>query len=62
MELPIFKSPGVFVKEVDIDIYPRFSKKYLRKVKICKIFDLDVPKPILTFPKGQNNFTQTKFW
>jgi hypothetical protein len=54
MELPIFKSPGVFVKEEDIDIvYPRFSKRYSRRIKIGKIFDIDVPSVIVTStPKG----------
>ncbi len=56
MKLPIFKSPGVFVKEEDIDIvYPRFSKRYTRRIKIGKIFDIDVPSVIVTStPKGGN--------
>ncbi len=57
--MAVFKSPGVFVKEVDVDFYPRFSKKYLRKVKIGKIFDIDVPNIIITStPKGTTNFPQ----
>ncbi len=53
MKLPIFKSPGVFVKEEDIDIvYPRFSKRYTRRIKIGKIFGIDVPNVIISKPKG----------
>ena len=56
-------SPGVFVKEVDISIVrPNLSKRYLRRIKIGKIFYIDVPNIIITTPIGQNNFTQTKIW
>lgn len=59
--MAVFKSPGVYVNEVDIAIYPRFSKRYLRKLKIGKIFDLDVPNVIITStPKGKTNFP--KIW
>lgn len=58
--MSIFKSLGVFTKEVDISIVrPKFSKKYLRKMKIGKIFGIDVPNVIITStPKGTNNFKQ----
>lgn len=60
MTMAVFKSPGVFVKEVDVAIYTRFSKRYLRKQKIGKIFDIDVPGVIITStPKGgPTNFPQ----
>jgi hypothetical protein len=53
-------SPGVFTKEADISIVrPNFSKKYLRRIKIGKIFDIDVPSVIITStPKGLTNFPQ----
>lgn len=55
----VFKSPGVFVKEVDISIYPKLSKRYSRRMKIGKIFDIDVPNIIITStPKGSTNFPQ----
>lgn len=55
----VFKSPGVFVKEVDISIYPKLSKRYSRRMKINKIFDIDVPNIIITStPKGSTNFPQ----
>lgn len=55
-----FKSPGVFVKEEDISIvYPKFSKRYSRRIKIGKIFDIDVPNVIITSTlKGPTNFPQ----
>ena len=58
--MAVFKSPGVFVKEIDVDIVrPTFSKRYSRRIKIGKIFDIDVPNVIITStPKGQTNFTQ----
>lgn len=59
--MAVFKSPGVFVKEEDIDIvYPRFSKRYTRRIKIGKIFYIDVPNIIITStPKGgPTNFPQ----
>jgi hypothetical protein len=52
----VFKSPGVFVKEVDISIYPKLSKRYSRRMKIGKIFDIDVLNVIITStPKGGSN-------
>ena len=58
--MAVFKSPGVFVKEVDISIVrPIFSKRYSRKQKIGKIFNIDIPNVIITStPKGQTNFPQ----
>jgi hypothetical protein len=35
-------SPGVYVQERDITVV-RPSKKYLRRIKIGKIFGIDVP-------------------
>lgn len=54
----IFKSPGVFVKEVDISIV-KHSKRYSRRIKIGKIFGIDFPDVIITStPKGPTNFPQ----
>ena len=56
----IFKSPGVFVQERDINVV-KYSKRYLRKRKIGKIFGIDVPNVIITStPKGPTNFP--KIW
>jgi hypothetical protein len=56
----VFKSPGVFVKEFDIAIV-KHSKRYSRRIKIGKIFDIDVPNVIVTStPKGPANFP--KIW
>jgi hypothetical protein len=44
----IYLSPRVFVKE----IYPRISKSYTRRIKIGKIFDIDVPNIIISKPNG----------
>ncbi len=53
-------SPGVFTKEVDISIVkPNFSKKYLRRIKIGKIFEIDNKSIIVTSTqKGPNSPTQ----
>ncbi len=40
--MAVYKSPGVFIKEVDISIV-KHSKRYSRRIKIGKIFDIDVP-------------------
>jgi hypothetical protein len=57
-KMSIFKSPGVYVQERDITIV-KYSKKYLRRIKIGKIFGIDVPNVIITStPKGTNNFKQ----
>jgi hypothetical protein len=55
----VFKSPGVYVQERDITVV-KYSKRYLRKRKIGKVFDIDVPNVIITStPKGgPNNFPQ----
>ena len=52
--MTIFKSPGVYSNQIDISIVrPKFSKKYLRRIKIGKIFGIDVPNVIITStPKG----------
>jgi hypothetical protein len=41
----IFKSPGVFVQERDITVV-KYSKRYSRRIKIGKIFGIDVPNVI----------------
>ena len=56
--MAVFKSPGVFVQERDITIV-KHSKRYSRRIKIGKIFDIDVPNVIITStPKGPTNFPQ----
>lgn len=45
--MAVYKSPGVFIKEVDISIV-EYSKRYSRRIKIGKIFDIDVPHIIIT--------------
>ena len=42
--MAVFKSPGVYVIEKDITIVRPFSKRYLRRIKIGKIFDIKIPK------------------
>ena len=57
-KMAVFKSPGVFVKEVDISIV-KHSKRYSRRIKIGKIFGIDVPNVIITStPKGLTNFPE----
>ena len=57
--MAVFKSPGVYVQERDITIV-KHSKRYSRRIKIGKIFDIDVPNIIITStPKGgPSNFPQ----
>ena len=56
--MAVFKSPGVYVQERDITVV-KHSKKYLRIIKIGKIFGIDVPNVIITStPNGPNNFPQ----
>ncbi len=56
--MAVYKSPGVFVQERDITIV-KHSKRYSRRIKIGKIFDIDVPNIIITStPKGTTNFPQ----
>jgi hypothetical protein len=51
-------SPGVFVIERDITIV-KHSKRYSRRIKIGKIFGIDVPNVIITStPKGLTNFPE----
>lgn len=54
-----FKSPGVYFQERDITVV-KYSKRYSRRIKIGKIFDIDVPNIIITStPKGgPTNFPQ----
>jgi hypothetical protein len=54
----VFKSPGVFVIERDINVV-KHSKRYSRRIKIGKIFGIDVPNIIITStPKGLTNFPE----
>ena len=40
-------------------VKPTFSKRYSRRIKIGKIFDIDVPHIIITStPNGPTNFQQ----
>ena len=56
--MAVFKSPGVFVIERDINVV-KHSKRYSRRIKIGKIFDIDVPHIIITStPKGLTNFPE----
>jgi len=56
--MAVYKSPGVYVQERDITIV-KHSKRYSRRIKIGKIFDIDVPNVIITStPKGHTNFPQ----
>ena len=56
--MAVFKSPGVFVQERDIN-FVKHSKKYSRRIKICKIFGIDVPNVIITStPKGLTDFPE----
>ena len=56
--MAVYKSPGVYVQERDITIV-KHSKRYSRRIKIGKIFDIDVPNVIITStPKGPTNFPQ----
>lgn len=57
--MAVFKSPGVYVQERDITVV-KYSKRYLRRIKIGKIFGIDVPNVIITStPKGvSSNFPQ----
>ena len=46
--MAVFKSPGVYVVEKDITIVNN-SKKYNRRLKICRIFTTDISnKTIIT--------------
>ena len=57
-QMGVFKSPGVFVIERDITIV-KHSKRYSRRIKIGKIFGIDVPHIIITStPNGPTNFPQ----
>lgn len=52
-------SPGVYTVERDITVV-KFEKKYLRRIKIGRIFDFEVSNVIITStPKGgPSNFPQ----
>ena len=57
-QMGVFKSPGVFVTERDITIV-KHSKRYSRRIKIGKIFGIDVTNVIITStPNGPTNFPQ----
>jgi hypothetical protein len=53
----VFKGPGVYIQERDITVV-KYSKRYLRKIKIGKIFGIDVPKLIITSSPNGLNFIQ----
>ena len=56
--MEVYKSPGVYVQEKDIN-FVKHSKRYSRRIKIGKIFGIDVPNVIITStPNGPNNFPQ----
>lgn len=56
--MAVFKSPGVFVQERDIN-FVKHSKRYSRRIKIGKIFGIDVPNVIITSkPKGLTDFPE----
>ena len=56
--MAVFKSSGVYVQERDITVV-KHSKRYSRRIKIGKIFDIDVPNIIITStPKGLTNFPE----
>jgi hypothetical protein len=53
-----YVSPGIHFTEKDTSDV-EYSKRYLRKRKIGKIFNIDVPNIIITStPKGLTNFSQ----
>ena len=43
----VFKGPGVYIQERDITVV-KYSKRYSRRIKIGKIFGIDVPNVIIT--------------
>ena len=56
----IFKSPGVYVQERDIAVV-KHSKRYSRRIKIGKIFDIEVTDKVIitsTHKGGTSNFSQ----
>lgn len=55
--MAVFKSPGVYVVEKDITIVNN-SKKYNRRLKICRIFTTDSSKN--EFLKKNNLFLDEK--
>lgn len=55
--MAVFKSPGVYVVEKDITIV-NSSKKYNRRLKICRIFTTDSSKT--EFLKKNNLFLDEK--
>jgi len=53
-------SPGIYTVERDITVV-KFEKKYLRRIKIGRIFDFEVSNNVIitSTPKGgPTNFTQ----
>jgi hypothetical protein len=56
--MAVFKNPGVYFQERDITVV-KHSKRYSRRMKIGKIFGIDVPNIIITStPKGLTNFPE----
>jgi hypothetical protein len=50
-------SPGVYVQEREIS-FVKHPKRYSRRIKIGKIFGIDVPNVIISKPNGPTNFPQ----
>ena len=44
-------SPGVYIQEREIT-FVKHPKRYSRRIKIGKIFGIDVPNVIISKPKG----------
>ena len=59
--MAVFKSPGVYVTERDISVMI-IHKRYQRRIKIGKIFDIEVPNKVIitSTPKRITNFP--KIW
>jgi hypothetical protein len=54
--MAVFKSPGVYVQERDITVV-KHPKRYSRRIKIGKIFGIDVPN-VTSASNGPTNFPQ----
>jgi hypothetical protein len=42
--MSIYKSPGIYTKEVDICFSPHAPKWYVRRIKLGRIFNFPVPE------------------
>jgi len=59
-QMGVFKSPGVYIIERDIAVV-KHSKRYSRRIKIGKIFDIEVTNKVIitsTTKGGPTNFPQ----